>query len=220
MTLPEIIDYIKRNPSGGIATDESRFDDVYLESILNVYRAQVLKLVYQKDNRINPVCYQRHYPEFEKKLQDGALCKVLFRSPEVISFDSRSDGFRYVGSIDCANAFRRHQSRATLSTVIKNKFLNIESGRFTSYLYNGSDQLIEVYGNPMIQELLIEAVFADPSEIPIYNKQIDQYPVNEDLLPMIFEQVFKAVTGPQAATPTDLISEGNDATPQQLMRRQ
>ena len=138
MTLPEIVDSIKRQPSGGIVTDETRFDDYYLISVINAFRAQILKAVYQKDNRIATIAYQRFYPEYESTLQDSSLCRVFFRCPQIIAFDSHSDGLRYVGSRDCNNNFRRHQSRATLSSVIKNKFLNINSGRFQSYLYNGS----------------------------------------------------------------------------------
>lgn len=220
MTLPEIVDSIKRHPSGGIVTDETRFDDNYLVSIVNAYRAKILREIYQKDNRIATISYQRHYPEYEIKLQDKSMCRVFFRCPQIISFDSHSDGLRYVGSLDCNNNFRRHQSRATLSNVIKNKFLNVNTGRFQSFLYNGSDMLLEIYGIPLVKEVLVEGVFLNPLDIPTYNKDKDHYPFNEDLLPILYEQIFKAVTSPEANTPTDLISDGDDATPQQLMRKQ
>jgi len=218
MTLPEIADAIKRQPSGGIVTDETRFEDQYLYKIINSYRNQLLRQVYQKDKRIAAAAYQRYYPTYEKDLQ-SSTCFRLFRCPLIISFDERSDGLRYVGSLDYNNNFRRHQSRATLSSVTKNKYLDVNSGRFISFLYNGNDKLIEVYGIPLVEEILVEGIFTNPLDIPTYNVEQDNYPISEDLLPMLFEIIFKSVTATEANTPTDLISEGDDGTPQQILRR-
>ncbi len=180
--LTEIRELIIRLPNGGVINSNDRWEDGYIDKIIGTYRARLLKAIYAGNKRINPQCYQKHWPEYEELLQDNDGCTVKFRHPEVISLDDRSDGFRYIGGLDCANNFPRIHSRAWVSTFNDNRITKVNTRRRTSVLYDGNAQILEVYGDPEIEEILTESLLADPTSIPTYNITEDQYPLSEDLI--------------------------------------
>ena len=149
----EAIERIQRLPFAGVISDENRLDHPYVRSIMGTARANVMRDIYQKNNkRINPVCYQKYYPTFSQDLQESNIF-VKFQCPEVVTLDSNSDGLRYVGSIDCTNAFRRIWTRSMLSTINKHQVMSVNSARYVAALYDGSAQMIEIYGDSEIEEM-------------------------------------------------------------------
>ena len=54
MTLIETIESLAKMPSGAIFTDENRYDQLYLISIANKFRAAAIRKDYQINKRINP----------------------------------------------------------------------------------------------------------------------------------------------------------------------
>jgi hypothetical protein len=214
----EIVERIKRLPFAGVISDENRFSSGYLVSLMNTARAQILRDVYQKNNkRLNPVAYQKHYPVFSHDLQESSTF-VKFECPEVITLDSNSDGLRYIGTIDCTTAFRRIWTRSMLSTINKHEVMSVANNRYTAALYDGAAQMVEVYGNPEIEELLIEAVFMTPTEVPTWNPDKDNYPFPDDLVPMLEEYIFKNITSIEAAVEPEVRNQYNQATARQRRR--
>ena len=207
MVHPEIIERLSRLPSGGVINDQNRFDYGYLSSLLDTFRAKVINIQYNgdrftaKSRRINPVCYQKHWPVYEKELQEAGTKFVLFRCPEFISIDGLSDGLRYVGSIEGSCSFRRLKTRTEISMYNSNKITNLENGRFQSALYDGSQGMIEVYGNKALKELLVEGLFSNPLLIPTYNKDVDQYPLDASGIVLLESLLLKEQLQYQAATP-------------------
>ena len=197
-TLKEITEMISRLPSGGVISDRNRYDQGYLNMTLGVFRARLLKIIYLKNNRINPVCYQKHWPQYEADLQDDKCC-VKFRHPEVISLDNGSDGFRYAGSLSFANNYARIKSRGWLSTINDNAVMAANNNRRPTILYDGGLQILEVRGMPLLKELLTESLLADPLSIPTYNQDLDQYPINVDLLPDLMNMIFSEETAIDAS---------------------
>ncbi len=188
--LTEITELVSRIPDGGVVNSNDRWDMGYLEKLVHTYRARLLKAIYLSNKRINPVCYQKHWPEYEELLQDDDGCTVKFRHPEVISLDDRSDGFRYIGGTDCASNFARIHSRAWVSTFNDSRITNVNNRRRTSVLYDGSAQVLEIYGNPEVDSILTESLLATPTDIPTYNKDQDQYPLSEDLITDMISMIF------------------------------
>lgn len=202
MTEKAIIERLQRLPFGGVISDENRLDIPYIRIVLNTFRNQIIRDFYKQNKRINPQCYQKYWPEFSADLQDVPKV-VKFTCPEVISMDSNSDGFRYIGTIDCSIEFRRIRTRSMLSTINKHQLMSTNNGTYTGVLYDGSANVLEVYGNPEIEELLIEGLFSNPHDIPTFNPEKDQYPLNDDLIPFLEEMIFKAQTSVEASTPED-----------------
>lgn len=200
MLIKEIIELAQRLPDGGVISDRTRYDGGYIESTIGLFRSRILKLVYQKNKRINPVCYQKHWPEFEKDLQDDNCC-VKFRHPEVISLDDQSDGFRYIGALEFAKAYPRINSRAWLSTVNDNRVMAANNNRRATVLYDGNLQILEVRGLPLLEEIMTESILADPLSVPTFNKIYDQYPFPNDLIPDLMQMMMQEQIAVEAAKP-------------------
>lgn len=207
MTERQVVERQQRLPFGGIISDENRLDFDYMLNLTNTARAQMGRDMFQKNKRLNPQWYQQYWPVFEKDLQDDEIV-VRFFCPEVFSLDDNNDGFRYIGTIDCATAFSRIKNRGELATMNRHKVMKTLIGVQTGILYNGSAQQLEVYGNSELEELLVEALFADPREVPTYNNISDNYPIPDDLLPMLDQYVLKAATQMEAMTKPDYRNQG------------
>lgn len=208
MTQPQIVERLSRLPSGGIITNTGRFDSGYLGSVLNTFRLKTLQVVVNgdrytaKNKRINPQYLQKHWPVYESVLQEPSVPYVQFRCPEIASIDSTMDGLQYCGSISGSCNFRRILNRGQLSTFNQNKFTNIDNGTGLSCLYDGSQQIIEIYGGgKMLRELLLECVFIDPTQIPTYNIEKDQYPISDSDLTILERLVLSEQTLLESRTP-------------------
>jgi len=114
------VERLIRMAQGGTYTDEQRLDYQYMKSQLNVFRATTIRILYVgdrytgKNTRINNLYYQSFYPEYSKFLQTSD-CFNVFEVPPVVSLDDKSDGFRYIGTVDNSLAFKRITDRADLS---------------------------------------------------------------------------------------------------------
>lgn len=213
MILEEIIERLVKNASGSIFTDESRFDQPTLITLINTARAQTIQAIYFKNKRINPACYQTFYADYSADLQVDEECLVKFKCPSVINLDSNSDGFRFVGQVDGKKGFRRVVSRAQLATYNDHPFMKVNSGRYVAALWSAPDGVWEIY-NSTLKYLRVEGIFANPLEIPTYNKDIDDYPVSVEMLPMIEDFIFKTVTAIEAQSQPDYVSNSADTTQQ------
>lgn len=206
MLQDEIIERLSRLPSGGVINDQNRLDRGYLRSVLITFRNKLIVILYNGDRntkaskRINPQCIQKYWPVYEKDLQEGNTF-VLFRCPEFISLSENSDGLRYGGTIDGSCSFRRIASRSQLSNFNQNKITNVNNGRFTSFLYDGSQQMLEVYGNTEIKEMLIEGVFADPADVPTWNALSDPFPLADNDITLLEAMIYAEQTKVESLTP-------------------
>lgn len=218
MILPKIVEKVQRLPDGGIITDENRWDVDFIESIIHTFRAAVIRDYYQKNNkRINPACYQKFFGVYDANIQEDGMIK--FRHPPVISIDGGSDGFRYIGSSEGSEDFRRITSRARLSNYNNHKVMSIKSGRNTTVLYDGDYQMVEIYGNPIIREFLSESILANPLDNPTYNKEFDNYPLGEDQIPMLEDLIFRAQTSIEVSKTPDTVSSSSEPQAQQMQTR-
>ena len=199
-TYLEIQEMLSRLPDGGVVTDRTRYDYGYLQTLANLYRARLLRTIYQKEKRLNPVCYNKYYPTYEPDLQDNPLC-VKFRHPEVIGLDSNNDGFRYIGTTSYSEGFGRIQSRGWLSTFNKNSVTSTYMTNNPVALYDGNSQIIEVYGLPNIKNIMTEVLLSDPRQSPFFNILVDQFPLNDDLIPDLIAMAFSEQEGIESSVP-------------------
>lgn len=207
MTERQVIERSQRLPFGGVISDENRLDSDYILNLINAARAQLGKDMFAKNSRLNPQWYQQYWPEYNADLQDDNIV-VRFYCPEVFTLGPNDDGFRYIGTLDCTTAFSRIKNRGELATMNWHKIMKTLLGVQTGVLYNGSAQQLEVYGNPELEEMLVEALFSNPREVPTYNNMIDNYPLPDDLLPMLDQYVLKAATQMEAMTKPDYRNQG------------
>ncbi len=71
---------------------------------------------------------------------------------------------------------------------------------------------IQVYKNPKQRKLLVRALFNDPTEVPNYRRDIDQYPIDatleNDIVNTITNDLLK-----QMVRTSDVVSDSLDTIP-------
>src|SRR6187399_2275771 len=97
-TAREHIELVIRQNEGAIYTDENRFDENYVLSILNQARAYILRQDFIKFKRWSPSALQTFYPDYTECYQNSA-CSTRFQFPtSLIQANSAGDGLVYFGS--------------------------------------------------------------------------------------------------------------------------
>lgn len=206
-TFPEIIEEIIRADNSGIFTDEQKEDNLYMESVVNQYRAQAIFDVYKKTRRINSSWTQKCLINIDKEIQEST-CYVLFPAPQPITLDSFLDGHFYVGSACGLINFPKARSRADLTNRQNHRHTKIKSNTAKVVW---ADVGYEVYGNMGLESLLVDGVHAIPTDVPTYNKWIDRYPISPDVLVLMKSYVIKELIQ-STNTPTDTKSDSQHTT--------
>lgn len=186
MILKDIVEMFQRQAGGGVFDTETRYDIAFTEDTIHKARAVVLFNYYQKYHKINPSWTQQYTVAYDSALQESTKF-VKFPCPAVLTLDDFTDGFLYVGNLNDNVSYRKIANRATLSTYNAHRYtkLNIDTPEF---IY--SDGYIEIYGNAMIRQLKVDGIFTDPTSVPNFNKEFDQYPLDESLLPLMQDLIF------------------------------
>ena len=197
MTIDEITERVIRLPSGGIITDETRFDKPFVKSLINTVRGEVARKRFKETNAIHPTYYQRFFLEVDPEIQDNA-CFVRFSCPAPISLSGGGDGFRYIGTDPSISgesiAWSRIKTRGGLGNFNAHKVMKAAMLKTTSALWDASTNTFEVYGNKLIENGLVEAVFGDPLSIPLFNEEFDDYPMPADDISYMEQIIFKTNT--------------------------
>ena len=213
LTLRERVEKIQREVAAGIITDESRYDYPYMVSLYNTGRAIALSMQWKATKRINPICYQKHYPKFELDLQLDN-CIVRFRVPQVISLQGSSygettDGDMYVGDVSGRTSYRKIRDRVELSTINGHRFMKA-NGRYMGYMFDGAMGVVEVFGNPDLEKLFVNGIFMNPEDCNTYNVDVDNYPIDDFTADLVEKAIFQSTTSIIASGKPDYIDNGTD----------
>jgi hypothetical protein len=205
MTLLEIATQIIKEVQGGMRTVESKFSNEYIYSLIHAYRANVLRAQFSKSKRIHPLWTQQFYPEYSADLQDD-VCAVKFQIPASIIMNEQTNGYLYIGEVAGNCAYKQLNSRAELSTYNQHRV----SKQGVRIIY--SDGTLEVYGNIEMKTLRVDGVFANPAEIPTFNPDFDNYPMDNESINQMKDIIVKAQLGKEAQTPADFKQNQLDET--------
>lgn len=204
-TLVQIIDRIKSNLTGGITTDETRFEDALIESKIHNHRAAYLSAISRQPtrDRINDSFLQVYHVDL---LEYDVECDVVkFICPTVIQLDDRNDGFFYVGHINGLKPFIR--LRTNYPALSMHSLFKKEKEIVWDYRADYDGQwYINVYRNPRLTKLLVMALFNDPTAVPNYRKDVDQYPLDGVAEHEVVDAVSKDLLGKNIGIP-DMISD-------------
>lgn len=209
--LSEISESVVRVDSAGIFTDENRAADYpYIDYLVNNARGIVIAEDWKKNKRIDPGNLQIITLRKVDDIQDSNAY-VRFEVPGgVLLLDRENDGFRYVGSQTENLQYMRARSRGEAS-VFRHRVTTFNNPKFVTWLYDG--RYIEVYGNTDIEKIKIEAVFESPLAIPNFNVLYDQYPISNDLIPMVEMYVKKNYMDFIYSKQPDMVSSSEDIKP-------
>jgi len=201
MTLPKLAEDIIKTAQGGIFANSSKFEIPYIYDLIHQYREVVLRMVYTKTGRINPVWTQKYIPEFVKEAQESSLY-VVFDVPAPIVLDDQTDGFLYIGTQDKACNFRKNQNRAELAMYQHHRSTKVGINGPVKTIY--SDGRLECWGNPLLVDPpLVDAVWQNPTLLPEYNFELSDYPLGGDDIMAIKKMIFDTQTDNMAKSPTN-----------------
>jgi len=212
-TLTEIVHRITSNVSGGITTDEMRFDSLYIESKIHNARASILSASSRQPmfDRINEACVQAYSVELLEEEVEPDCDVVRFPCPTVIRLDDRHDGFVYVGHVNGQKPFIRIRSNYTALSM--HSLFQKEKGIVWDFQadYDGKFY-IHIYKNPKQRKLLVKGLFNNPTQVPNYRVDVDQYPIDATLENDIVNAVSTELLRQMVRT-ADVVSDSLDTVP-------
>lgn len=210
MTLPELYERIGSLPSGGYLTVDTRFDRGYIYTLIHTARAVIVSERWKMNGMIPAVYYQPYKPEYVILSQDADGCYSKFYNvPDIINLDGRATGLGYVGANGQLCQFREVNNRAVLASMMNNRI--IRKMRKPIVLVLGGGEM-EVYSTDSIEDFRMEAIFADPTKVPTYNVDFDQYPIDASDISKIELYILQGSMSMTTRTPMDRINEQRDTT--------
>ena len=203
-TIVQIKEKVLRLMEGGIKTTNSRLDDGYVYAIINDARAHVLRQDFIKSKRWSSQAVQTFYPEYESYYQNS-VCYTRFRLPTAfIQGNSAQDGLVYFGSdtieILRSQNFDRIKNRAEFNDFLNNSRTNDFS--IPAILIEGLVATVMTKEN-MAENLMVVGVLDNPLALSTYNIDKDQYPISEDLIPMLYDVILNGTMKVVFARPTN-----------------
>jgi len=185
--LQEIVDEIKSDLHSGMTYNDSRFDDEYIENKIHGARATLIMNYMMKSGKfINDAWIQTLDMRFSEDEKD---CEVkTFECPNVISLDGQADGFIYVGHSDGLKPFVR--IRKGFTTLTRHSLFGKKTEVMWDYKHmTQGTNVLQFYNAKHLSYLMVRAMFNNPTTIPNYDKELDHYPVDENLKKDIVEMI-------------------------------
>lgn len=211
MTLDKLIETIIRTPSGGSMTDENKLDRDFVASNVHQVRADSMVEWFGKKGSTHDKWFQEYRPTFSAPMQTTGDCIVKFKCPSVINLSANRDGFEYVGTDDDFNHFPRAGSGG-MKAVYANHRLTGRPGLITwSWNYDAAGfGEITLKGRKILNSIKVLAIFSDPTELPTFREDKDEYPITEELIPFMIQRLFQLQTKIIVERRADTISDSQD----------
>jgi hypothetical protein len=167
---------------GGLVTDESILENPFLADRIDTHRLMAMRVVFGQTKHVHPMWIQTYKPVFSEVLQEDENCFVKFNCPVVVTFSDLVTGLQYIGPYSGMCSLRTLRHRGDLVSHLRNPAVK----KRKVILF--TPPFCELHGQGDItEELRIEAVFEKPSQVPTFNRYKSDYPITEDLLPLMFD---------------------------------
>lgn len=210
MKLKGIVEEIQRALGGNVAGADSKFTGDYMFQLIDEYSAAAISLSYTGSRTLgaNKNIGAKTWLEFpltlNPSLQVSGACYVVFECPEMIMINSDKSGFNFVGDQKNLTQFsevRQPSEFASLMTID-----NLEG-----IYYNASGSTLRVIGDRDINQAYVIGRPIKPLELAVtyYNPLTDEYPLPDDLIPLMIQLMKQGEFQQEAATPQDNIADNN-----------
>lgn len=189
-TLPKIAESVIRQINGGKFLYEEIFAFNHLYELIDECRASLIKLQYTKERTINDNWVQSLVIDSVEEKNIDNECFITFNIPPTISLDNKTDGLIWVG--DGIRSFRRletinHLYNSNLHRVSRLRDVS-QGGVIKYYCVDGKGY---IYGDKNIKEIKVQGIFANPRLLPTYNLELDMYPIDNNILLLMKQEVIK-----------------------------
>lgn len=196
MKQSKIISLVKSNVNQFIDSVNDPFVDKKVAALVRDARAVVMEERYKKERILHPEWISPFTPVYDPALQYTDEFTVFEFLP-VVYLDDRHDGIIYVGSPECQEQFRRCRTRGEWANRKKIKKLN---GRVPYFIIEDGLLKVERLRDLKITKVDTECIIADPEKLPSFNKDKDEYPIDENSIPLIIEYIYKEYAHPTLAS--------------------
>ncbi len=212
--LPSIVDDLIRSVES-IRTDSAKFPEAYMVDLCDQFRANAIKMIFERTGRINSAWVLKYTPDFDKDMQDDSEC-VKFWVPAPIGISTFQDGIIYAGTLDGKKSFRRVLSAGEFATYSQHRNFDATTEQVLIEGIEGDMLLLKVYGNPLLTEIRTDAIWSKPSKLSTYNYDKDMYPLCDEGITLMKQLIIKSQLSLQEQVPADLKQDEkpNIATPQ------
>jgi len=210
MILRNVADELIRSVSATVNTNDGRYDPLYVEQLIPHLREQSIKIDYFGDrtraaSRRLDYSLVQSFTVQKDVVQDNALDYITFTSPNAVSISRMLNGFIYVGHKNKSISFIQLFNREDVANMTaRGLFTN---GKVIGYIWEGGKIL--VFGSKMILELNVRGIIADPTKVPGFLIETDDYPVSESLM-LIMTDLFKANQNVNMNRTTDITEDGKE----------
>ena len=210
MTFPELYERIGSLASGGYLTEDSRYDKGYIFSLVNSGRAVIVNERWKADMSIPPIYYLPYETNYDPQAQPADGCYTIFyNTPDIITLDGRATGVSYVGTVDgTPKLFREVSSRAEFAAQQNDRIMR--SPNNVRVLFGNGK--IECYYKNRIKHIGIEIIARDPRQIPTYDIERSQYPMDEGDLARLDTYLMQGSMNATVKTIADRIANSKDNT--------
>lgn len=204
MILREVVDTLIRSVSGGVNTIDNKYEPRYVEALVPQLREQAIKIDYfgGKNNAASKRLDYSYTQTVTVNVDTGLnnqLDYITFTIPRPLSVGRMVNGLVYVGQKNNAVSFAQMYNREDIANA---KARGMFDGSVIAFFWEGGK--LEVYGNKQLTEVNVRGIFSDPTVVPNFNIEVDDYPVNEALM-LIMTDLFKANQNINVQKPADPI---------------
>lgn len=196
-TLREYAETLMRLEEAAQLRNDSRFTPDWVEMLLGKYRISAMNLWLRNNKQAKAMGYgnfaipdswfQRSEITIIEANQNKQWCYLEMEMPAIpVRFEDGTDGWRFVGEDVLGRSFRKIKTPEYASMLIKSG--RLQASNEISYVYTGQKK-IKVYGNKLLEQFLVDAVYEDPTELSTFNSDTDNYPISPDILPIVMNLI-------------------------------
>jgi hypothetical protein len=218
-TQRELADRLIRAVSGGKNPQDSKYDPLYVESIIPQLWGRAVRIDYNGDarrqpsRRLNYAWSLNFQPTFNEAIQVEGADYLLFECPRPMLISRFIDGLVYVGERLKTASWTKFTSREDVAAAYARNFFR--NGQDIGYFHNGT--YLEVYGNKNLRLIDIRIIPSNPNDLSTFDPDTDDFPVDDTIIDIMIE-LFKVDQNINVNKPADPIFDTAETTSKQQIK--
>jgi hypothetical protein len=190
--IDAIIVYIERN---NIVTDETLLRRQQLLDLFCAARARVLSEYRIKNIPISGKNYLKSVID-KTMFEQGGAFNYFEVKPAVMN------EYEYVGGTDGCSRYRENRTISQYQNTI-----NQQVPKITMYYKEGDMLKVD---NNQIETILTNYIPVNPTNVPTFNYELDEFPADDAMMDIIFNEMFETYQKKAADVPKDTVSDSQD----------
>jgi hypothetical protein len=212
MTRKQYVDILQAETAGGNITDEVRMDYRLMGAMLDIAREKAIVTYVTQKKVVPAMLYQTTYPQFRSEVQEDN-CNTLFPFPsKTIQTDAAFSGIAYIGGEDGKTPYIRSANQADYANQMQHFLMYAISSKNPVCIYIPEFNMVKINKTPgqLPKRIMVTGVFTNPTLIPEYNEQFDDYPITMEIFTMAKDYLLQIDIRQVLSTVPDDISNSSD----------